>query len=232
MNTDSADSKTILFLCSGGGGNLRFVHEVVKNGWIRKWSKIAVVSDRECPAVDYAKRQSFNTSLGDFSEENQNSLLDMIRIQKPDIVITTVHRVLREPILNTFKGRLLNLHYSLLPAFGGTIGTKPVIAAMNYGACLVGATVHLVTEKLDGGPPQTQIALSVGPVESTEVVMDAIFRSGCIALYTTLKKIQDPSAAQWTGGHIKIGDHSALINPAVPMPQAFSDERFWQALKK
>ena len=231
MFMNSSNPRRILFLCSGGGGNLRFVHQAINNNWLDRWSKISVVADRECPALDYARRQSFETACEDFSETGQYNLLDAVRILQPDIVITTVHRILREPLLDAYKSRLFNLHYSFLPAFAGTIGVKPVMAAMDYGACLVGATVHLVTDTVDGGVPQTQIALPMGQNENLTVLMDSLFRAGCIALYTALKRIENPSGVQWTGGSLKIASRNALINPYVSMPHEFDDEAFWLRIK-
>lgn len=224
--------QSILFLCSGGGGNLRFIHRVLKNNWLPRWSRIVVVADRECPATEYAREESLTTSCIDFTANEQNDLLQTALLENPDIIITTVHRILRAPLLNAFDGRLLNLHYSLLPSFGGSIGTNPVRAAMAYGACLAGATVHQVTEALDGGQPQVQVAVPLSRDDTLGDIMDVVFRSGCIALFTALKQISDASEANWKGANLHIKDRNALINPSVQLPAELADNTFWQSLKQ
>ena len=221
----------LLFLCSGGGGNLRFIHHAIQNGWLPGWSRITVIADRECPATEYARAASLTTICTDFTANEQQNLLDLAIQQQPDAIITTVHKILRAPILEAYRGRLLNLHYSLLPAFGGTIGTRPVKAALDYGVCMAGATVHLVDETLDGGRPQVQVAVSVSWDDGLDDSMDVVFRAGCIGLFTALRIMSDPATGNWKGSHVLIKDRAVLLNPGVDLPVALADEEFWQMLK-
>ena len=223
-------NKKILFLCSGGGGNLRFIHHALKNNWLPRWSKISVIADRECPATDYARGSFLTTTCMDFTQNEQNDLLDRALLENPDIIVTTVHRILRAPLLNTFDGRLLNLHYSLLPSFGGSIGSTPVRSALSYGACVTGVTVHRVTAELDGGQPQVQVAIPISRDDDLDQTIDVVFRAGCIALFTALSQISTPSAVNMKGVNLYIKDRNALINPAVVLPKEFADEIFWQSL--
>jgi phosphoribosylglycinamide formyltransferase-1 len=87
----------MLYLCSGGG-DLRFIHRSIQNGWLSRWIDISVIADRNCPAADYAKQFSFKTKYMDFSDAGQISLIDAIMSLQPDVTITTVHRILRPPV--------------------------------------------------------------------------------------------------------------------------------------
>ncbi|MGA7179637.1 MAG: formyltransferase family protein [Thiobacillaceae bacterium] len=222
----------LLFLCSGGGGNLRFIHHAIQHEWLPGWSQITVIADRECPATEYARAASLTTICIDFAANEQQDLLDAAVQQQPDTIITTVHKILRPPLVKTYRGRLLNLHYSLLPAFGGTIGTRPVRAALDYGVRMAGATVHLVDETLDGGRPQVQVAVPAGWDDNLVDLMDVVFRAGCIALFTALKYISDPTIGNWKGSQLLIKDRAALLNPGVDLPVALADESFWKKLKQ
>jgi phosphoribosylglycinamide formyltransferase-1 len=137
-------SKRLLFLCSGGGGNLRFVHQAIKRGWLASWQIVAVITD-ECPASEYARREGLRVNCLDFVADQQATLLQQATSCAPDMVITTVHRILSDDFVRIFDGKLLNLHYSLLPAFGGSIGASPVKAALTYGVRL-GGLPHRVNE--------------------------------------------------------------------------------------
>lgn len=80
----------------------------------------------------------------DVRAPGQAPLLAALAQHRPDLVITTVHRILAEPVTSRYQGRLINLHYSLLPAFGGAIGIRPVRDALAYGSRFTGVTVHRV----------------------------------------------------------------------------------------
>lgn len=223
--------KTIVFFCSGGGGNLRFIHKAIRQKWVSRWSKIVVIADRECSAVNYARKEGLDNFVLNFKEPEQIAVTQLTLSLKPDLIITTVHRILCNSLLKHFDSRLLNLHYSLLPAFSGSIGIKPVQDAQSYGSCLVGATVHAVTDVVDGGRPHVQIALPVSQVDTNEVAMDLTFRAGCLALLTALKIAENQDQKLLTGGHIMISKRPALINPATIYPEDLSSESFWDALK-
>lgn len=233
IDKSKVDDRGLLFLCSGGGGNLRFIHRAVQEGWLPYWSRLAVIADRDCSAIEYARNASLANAYVDFTVNEQKNVLDVANSFKPDIIITTVHRILKNPILDAYSGRLINLHYSLLPAFGGTIGSRSVNAAIDYGAFFSGVTVHLVDETLDGGRPLVQIAVPVSHHDERAEFMNIIFRAGCIALYIALNTIVDHSkSASWIGGSFVIHDREVLINPVIDLPTAMSEEVFWESLKR
>jgi phosphoribosylglycinamide formyltransferase-1 len=224
-------NKTLVFLCSGGGGNLRFIHKAIHESWISRWSKVVVIADRECPAICYARKESLVHLILDFKEPEQIALAQFVTSLEPDLIITTVHQILCNSFLSQFETRLLNLHYSLLPAFSGSIGNTSVQNAQNYGACLIGATVHAVTEVVDGGRPLVQIALPVSNVDTNEFAMDLIFKAGCIALLTALRIAENPDPEPSIGGYLIINKRPALINPFVVIPAELCVESYWNGLK-
>lgn len=225
------EARSLVFLCSGGGGNLRFVHQALVRGWLSGWQRIVVLADRECGAIEYARQQGLEWACLDFRQPGQGAVLTAMQAYAPDAVVTTVHRILSKEVVATFAGRLFNLHYSLLPAFGGTIGAAPVEAAMQYGVCLGGATVHAVTEELDGGQPLVQLAIPLSRQENRDEVMDCEFRAGCMALLVALRALDDPAGLNWEGMMVKLKGRQALLNPSMPLPEAMADELFWASIK-
>lgn len=224
-------NKRLLFLCSGGGGNLRFVHQAIKRGWLADWQIVAVITDRECPASEYARREGIPVNCQDFAADQQVALLQHATSCAPDMVITTVNRILGEAFVRAFEGKLLNLHYSLLPAFAGSIGASPVKAALAYGVRLGGATVHQVTEVLDGGCPQAQIAFPVAPEDDIDQVMDVEFRAGCVALLAAMHTYARAGGSGSEGMALTIKSRHALLNPCAPLPEGLFEESFWLSLK-
>src|SRR5258708_6855667 len=83
---------------------------------------------------------------------------DFFRAHRVEVVVGAGYdRIHTRPFLEAFQGRILNVHPSLLPEFGG--GMDAVEQALRGGAIMTGATVHLVTEDLDAGPILAQEAV-------------------------------------------------------------------------
>ena len=81
------------------------------------------------------------------------------------IALAGFMRRLHAPILNAYRGRILNIHPSLLPAFPGL---DAIARAHAHGAKLTGCTVHLVEEELDDGPILAQSPVEIRDGESLD----------------------------------------------------------------
>ncbi|MFA7604779.1 MAG: phosphoribosylglycinamide formyltransferase [Novosphingobium sp.] len=92
---------------------------------------------------DFADRETFDAALAERIEAHQ-----------PDLVILAgFMRILTASFVRRFRGRLMNIHPSLLPKYPGLDTHQRAIDA---GDSEAGATVHFVTEELDGGPAIVQ----------------------------------------------------------------------------
>ncbi|MHB1608798.1 MAG: phosphoribosylglycinamide formyltransferase [Acidiferrobacter thiooxydans] len=153
-------------MVSGRGSNLRALQEEApEQGYVIT----GVVSNNPtAPAVDYARDQGLAVRLVDHRrfatraafEETLATALDDLA---PDIIaLAGFLRVLGADFVGRYQGRLLNIHPSLLPAFPGLDTHRRALAS---GARVHGATVHLVTDAVDGGPIIAQAGLTVIPGE-------------------------------------------------------------------
>ena len=221
----------ILFLCSGGGGNLRFINTLVQSGSLPGFDSCSVIADRECSAVEWSKANGLQTDVISISRKNQEDLIKACRLHPASIIVTNVHKVIGSELVNAHKKRILNLHYSLLPSFGGVIGMQSLSDAIAYGSKIVGATAHHVTEDLDSGPPIAQVALGSAVGQINEDLTDLMFRAGCIALYTALRTLNDASLAQASAKAIQVKEATFLVSPACELPNALASEAFWESLK-
>jgi phosphoribosylglycinamide formyltransferase 1 len=216
--------KNIAFLCSGGGGNMRFVAAAIDAGWL-SGRLCAVITDRECLANRFAREHGLPTMQIDFSEMGQSLLMQALTAIAPDIIVTNVHRILAPGVVQAFRGRLINLHYSLLPAFGGTIGTRPVSLALASGSQFIGVTAHEVEVVVDSGSPIVQTAIPVADGDTTENVMDLVFRVGCLTLLNALRIHSGATATRCQ--EMSILGRSILMNPGSTPSIDFPDELFW-----
>ncbi|MEO6697119.1 MAG: phosphoribosylglycinamide formyltransferase [Gammaproteobacteria bacterium] len=83
------------------------------------------------------------------------------------VILAGFMRILSGPFVRHYRGRLINIHPSLLPAFPG-LNTHQ--RALDAGVTVHGATVHFVTEAVDGGPVIIQARVPVLPQDTTETL--------------------------------------------------------------
>ena len=151
---------------SGTGTNLRALVAAIGRGSLA--ADIALVfADRPCPALDWAAQQGIETALlpavpdghVNAREAEDEALAQTLTAVGPDLVVLAGYmRIVGPRTLAAFAGRIVNTHPSLLPAFPGA---RPVRDALAAGVAVTGATVHLVDERLDGGPILAQEPVTV-----------------------------------------------------------------------
>lgn len=220
-------TRKVVFLCSGGGGNLKFVHAASRAGWLGDGKVTNIIADRECPALDFARAHGINAVLASFSAEGQIDIARMLADIEPAVIVTNVHKILIAEVIHACPSAPLNLHYSLLPAFSAVVGARPVKQALAYGAKFVGVTAHHVVEAVDMGPPISQCAIAVEPADSDATLMDTVFRAGCICLLTAIERVLSIEAQQGPRFQTLRG-HDVFFNPAPGARDEFQSEAFWQ----
>jgi len=97
----------------------------------------------------------------------QGQIREILGNRCVDHIFLTFDRILHEAVLELFPNRFINLHLSLLPAFQGM---RPLERALEKGAPFIGATMHLVTPKVDDGPPLAQCVQAVAIDETRESI--------------------------------------------------------------
>ena len=95
-----------------------------------------------------------------------NAYIERIQSFKPELVVLAgFMRILSEPFIHAFEGKIINLHPSLLPSFKGAQGIRD---AYQYGVKITGCSVHWVTPALDGGPIIDQKSVRIDPSDTLE----------------------------------------------------------------
>ncbi|NIJ92244.1 phosphoribosylglycinamide formyltransferase-1 [Xanthomonas campestris] len=162
-------SLRLAVLASGRGSNLQAILDAIASGRLPA-EVVGVFSDRpQAPALhkvdealrwsasprDFADRAAFDAALG-----------DAIAAARPDWVICAGYmRILGEPLVRRFAGRMLNIHPSLLPKYRGL---HTHARALEAGDAEHGASVHLVVPELDAGTVIAQARVPVLPDDSAE----------------------------------------------------------------
>lgn len=217
----------VVFLCSGGGGNFRFVNRCIETGLLPGVEMAGLVTDRPCGALESAERAGVFSVQVAYSRTDNRHLLSVMGDLGPDVIVTTFDRILDPQAVTTLSGKLFNLHYSLLPAFAGTTGSTPIRLALERGCRVLGTTAHLVVAEVDSGPILAQSALPARTGEAFERTVERVFRSGAVNLAGALRRFgarREPSAeAAWSYR----ADVESFFSPAVEFAEGVFAETFW-----
>jgi phosphoribosylglycinamide formyltransferase-1 len=116
----------------------------------------------------------FTVSPDDFvtRAEWNVGLLAAIRAADPDLIVSAgFMRIIGADIVEAYRGRIINTHPALLPAFPGAHGVRD---AMAYGVKVTGCTVHFVDEGVDTGGIIAQTAVAIEPDDTEESLHERI----------------------------------------------------------
>jgi phosphoribosylglycinamide formyltransferase-1 len=107
------------------------------------------------------------------AEERDVAMRDFLRDHEVELVVDAGYdRVHSGAFLEAFEDRIINVHPSLLPEFGG--GMDAVEQALASGAKVTGATVHIVTANLDAGPILVQEAVPILEGDTVETLRERV----------------------------------------------------------
>jgi len=150
--------------------------EATSATWSVSASRLAAVATNRpsCGAADFARGRSL--PLGEFSQKAYGSLQERDAVMAAwleshavELVVNAGYdRILSAAFTAPFADRIVNIHPSLLPAFGG--GMDAVEQALRHGVKITGCTVHLVTDVVDGGPIILQAAVPVLEGDTVEAL--------------------------------------------------------------
>lgn len=155
--------KTGIFI-SGTGSNMEAVIKNFQKGSIPGVSEISfVLSDKKsAPGIEKAQKLGIHTIVlpkmkEESREEYEIRLFEAVRpFDTGLIVLAGFMKIIGSTFLSRYKGKIINIHPSLLPSFKGVDAQTQ---AFDYGVKISGCTVHFVDETLDGGPVILQKAV-------------------------------------------------------------------------
>jgi phosphoribosylglycinamide formyltransferase-1 len=164
-------SRRLGVLISGRGSNLQSIIDAIHHG--RLDATIAVVLSNRANAAGLTRAreagiEAVHLNPRDYSDRTayDRALAERLTSYHVDLVcLAGFMRLVGAPLLDAFPNRILNIHPSLLPSFPGLDAQKQ---ALEHGVRVSGATVHLVTHELDGGPIVVQAPVPVLDDDSVE----------------------------------------------------------------
>jgi phosphoribosylglycinamide formyltransferase-1 len=214
----AADAKSspcrVVVLISGNGSNLQALLDGANSG-SSGYQLVAAISNKaDVFGLERAKRAGIDRAVIDHRqypsrEAFDQVLADTIQGYNPDLVILAgFMRILSAGFVQRFRGKLINIHPSLLPKYPG-LNTHQ--RALDAGDTEAGCSVHYVTEELDGGPTilQTQV-----PIEADDDAATLAARV-LVAEHSIY-----PLATNWfSQGRTTLDDGGVLLDGVLLPPQ-------------
>lgn len=171
------EKTNLAVLISGRGSNLKAIIDSIKRGYLNV--KLAVVvANKNAFGLKYAEEfgAPYHILLREVSyskEEHDKRVMEVLDRYKIDLIaLAGYDQILQKEFVNQYKRRIMNIHPSLLPSFGGTVHAQK--DALEYGVKISGCTVHFVTEDVDTGQIIIQAAVPVKDDDTIEVLANRI----------------------------------------------------------
>jgi phosphoribosylglycinamide formyltransferase-1 len=168
---ETLERARIAVLISGRGSNMIALAAAVREGRIPNAEIAIVVSDQPNSAgLVKAKELGIETLIverrGRPRAEHDREVVAELQTRHIDLICLAGYmRVLSNEFIEAYRGRILNIHPSLLPLFPGLDAQRQ---ALDSGAKVSGCTVHFVDETLDGGPMIAQRVVAVADGDTVE----------------------------------------------------------------
>lgn len=162
----SAPKLRLAVLGSGQGSNLNAIITAVKTGALQA-ELVAIISDQaESPFLQQARAEGLPAHFVDpgsnprrLGDAAQKEIFEHLERARVDVVVLAgFMRILKEPVITAYSGRIVNVHPSLLPKHKGANAPQ---LALEAGDTEAGCTVHLVTAEIDAGRTLAQATVPV-----------------------------------------------------------------------
>jgi len=167
-------------LASGNGSNLQAIIDSINKGYLQNAEISIVISDNENA---YALKRSKDNNIKNLyinkkeyktRIEYDTKIVEVLKEEKIELVILAGYlRWISEYFVNEYRGRIMNIHPSLLPSFKGL---NAIEKAYNYGVKITGVTVHFVDETEDAGPIILQETIIINENMSLEKLEEEIHK--------------------------------------------------------
>ena len=197
LKDKSENKKTrIAVFISGSGSNLQSIIDNIENGNLN--CEISyVIADRECFGLERAEKHGIKSIMLDkklFGNKLSDEISAILEngIEKTDyIVLAGYLSILSESFINKWTRKIINIHPSLLPKFGGKgmYGMNVHRAVIEAKETESGCTIHFVDTGVDTGEIILQIKVPVLSDDTPEILQKRVLEKEHILLIEGIKKL-------------------------------------------
>ena len=194
---DTENKKTrIAVFVSGSGSNLQSIIDNIENGNLN--CEISyVIADRECFGLERAEKHGIKSIMldkklfGKNLSDEINAILENDTETTDYIVLAGYLSILSENFINKWNRKIINIHPSLLPKYGGKgmYGIKVHEAVIANKEKESGCTIHFVDNGIDTGEIITNVKVPVYENDAPEILQKRVLEKEHILLIEGIKKL-------------------------------------------
>ena len=196
-------------MASGRGSDLQSIIDAIKSGQIKATKIGVVITDKpDVMALERARKAGIvavcvNRKEYEDRVKFEEKLVEVLHEYGVTLVILAgFMRILSPYFVREFKNRIMNIHPSLLPSFGGAHAHRDVLA---YGVKVSGCTVHFVDEGMDSGPIIMQKAVPVLDDDTEDTLAARVLEQEHI-IYPKVIELYLAGKIHVNGRQVKIDD--------------------------
>lgn len=216
MTSTPSTKLPIVVLLSGRGSNFQAIERAIANGSVVAEIR-AVISNRpDTAGLVIAQAAGIPTAVVDHTRYDNRDAYDTALQEAIDqyapalVVLAGFMRILTPAFVRHFQGRLINIHPSLLPKYRGL---HTHTRALEAGDSEHGASVHYVTEELDGGPVFLQARVPVLSGDTPESLARRVLEQEHV-LYPAAVRMIAEGRVEWCSDGIHL-DGTLLEQPVI-----------------
>lgn len=208
----------IVILLSGSGSNLQSFIDASQTGALNANISAVICNRPGAFGLERAQQAKIPSQLIDHTlfqsrDDFDAELIKCIDVYQPDLVILAgFMRILTPAFVQHYQGRLLNIHPSLLPKYPG-LNTHQ--RAIDAGDSEAGATVHFVTEELDGGPAVIQARVAINADDDADTLAKRILSEE--------HRIYPLAAQLFVEGRLHLEGNCAMLDKQPLPPSGYAD---------
>lgn len=157
----------IAVFVSGGGTDLQSIIDAVKNKEINVDIRLVISNRKKAYGLERARLAGIKAEW----IKDEDLIIQRLEEENVDLVVLAGYlAIISEKLISKYKNKIINIHPSLIPSFCGPgfYGLHVHEAALKRGVKVSGATVHIVSEVVDGGPIVLQEAVDISDLKTAE----------------------------------------------------------------
>lgn len=186
----------IIILASGNGSNFNSIIKKIKSGYLKSEVVLFLTNNQNSKALQTALESKIYSAVfsNEMWEDSNPEILKLINSFNPDlIVLAGFLKKIPDSIIKKYKNKIINIHPSLLPAFGGKgmYGMNIHKKVIEAGVKVSGLTVHFVNEKFDSGRIIYQKAVAVNNDYDYKKLNEVILKEEHKVLPFIIKKFEE-----------------------------------------
>ena len=195
-------------MASGRGSDLQSIIDAIKSGQIKAKIGVVITDKPDVMALERARKAGIvavcvNRKEYEDRVKFEEKLVEVLHEYGVTLVILAgFMRILSPYFVREFKNRIMNIHPSLLPSFGGAHAHRDVLA---YGVKVSGCTVHFVDEGMDSGPIIMQKAVPVLDDDTEDTLAARVLEQEHI-IYPKVIELYLAGKIHVNGRQVKIDD--------------------------